>query len=170
MAALISFLSRAARPSALSVAALLAAMTGVLAAIGPFQDFSGSWSGTGTISVSGGSKERLRCRSSYRVTTKQAMDLDLQLQCASDSYKFEFTGSVSANENGSLSGRWTETSRGVGGTILGRARGDRVQVLVETSAFSADLTITTRGNQQSVALRSRGGGETAEATITLHRQ
>jgi hypothetical protein len=117
---------------------LVASALGTLAASGPFEAFPGSWSGTGTISVSGGTKERLRCRASYRVT--------------------------------SATGRWTETTRSVGGTISGQSRGDRIQVLVESSGFSADIGLTTRGSQQSVVLRSRAGGETADAAITLRRQ
>ena len=31
-------------------------------AAGPFESFEGNWTGTGTVSVTNGSKERLRCR------------------------------------------------------------------------------------------------------------
>lgn len=149
---------------------LAASALGALAASGPFEAFPGEWSGTGTISVSGGTKERLRCRASYRVTSASARDLNLTLTCASDSYKFEFSGNVDADDRGFLTGRWTETTRSVGGTISGQGRGDRIQVLVESSGFSADIGLTTRGSQQSVVLRSRAGGETADAAITLRRQ
>ena len=142
---------------------------GLAAPTGPFAEFPGAWSGEGTITLGNGSKDRLRCRANYR-TGSTATNLDLQLVCASDSYKFEFTGNIEASESGSISGRWTETSRNVGGTALGRATGDRVQVLIESSAFSADMTITTRSGQQSVALRSRAAGETASASITLRRR
>ena len=35
------------------------------AASGPFADFVGSWSGTGTISLANGSSERIRCQAAY---------------------------------------------------------------------------------------------------------
>jgi len=37
---------------------------------GPFDILSGSWSGTGTIALSSGTKERIRCKAEYRVVTR----------------------------------------------------------------------------------------------------
>ncbi|MGZ9188286.1 MAG: hypothetical protein ACXW6R_26805, partial [Candidatus Binatia bacterium] len=34
---------------------------------GPFAGFSGSWSGNGTVALSDGTTERIRCRASYNV-------------------------------------------------------------------------------------------------------
>ena len=41
------------------------------------------------------------------------------------------------------------------GTITGRASGERVQARARGDAFSADLSLTTRGNRQSVAVPGR---------------
>ena len=139
------------------------------AAAGPFAEFPGAWAGEGTITFANGSRERLRCRANYRVSGA-ATGLNLQLTCASDSYKFEFTGDIDATESGSISGRWTETSRNVGGTASGHTRGDSIVVLIESSAFSADMTIGTRSGRQTVALKSRAAGETASASITMRRR
>ena len=42
------------------------------------------------------------------------------------------------------------------GTITGRASGERVQAHARGDVFSADLSLTTRGNRQSVAIRPQG--------------
>jgi hypothetical protein len=139
-------------------------------AAGPFAGFEGSWSGEGTVTLESGSKERLRCRATYRVRGVSAADLDLRLICASDSYKFDFTGTARAGGNGAIGGQWTENSRNVGGSISGAARGDRIQVLIESQAFSADLSIVTRGARQSVSMQSRAAGDRVAVVITLRRQ
>ncbi len=142
------------------------------AATGPFSNFDGSWSGDGTVTLAGGGKERLRCRAGYRVRGAGATELDLRLTCASDSYKFDFTGSASAGAGSAITGQWRENSRNVGGNISGQARGNRIQVLIESPVFAADLQMTTHSGRQSVALRSRsnGNGEATNVAITLRRQ
>jgi hypothetical protein len=142
----------------------------VAAPAGPFADFDGSWSGEGTVTLESGSKERLRCRATYRVRGVSAADLDLKLICASDSYKFDFVGNARANDVGTISGQWSETSRNVGGSVSGTARGNRIQVLIESQAFSADLMMITRGARQSVSMQSRAAGEKVAVAITLRRQ
>ncbi len=137
-------------------------------AAGPFAGFSGSWSGTGTIQLANGNKERIRCRATYRVKGSSDSDLDLQLRCDSDTYKFDLTGNFSAGSE-QISGQWTERTRNVGGSVIGRARGERIQVHAETGGFAADITMVTQKGRQSVTIDSRGGGERVQTSITLRQ-
>lgn len=141
----------------------------VAAAAGPFLHFSGHWSGTGTLRQSNGQVERIRCAANYRARGSSGREVDLQLRCASESYKFDLVGQFQADEGSSVVGRWSEQTRNIGGTAIGRARGDRLQVHAEGGAFTADLTMVTRGRRQSVTLTSQGGGQAVSATITLRR-
>ena len=136
---------------------------------GPFHDFSGSWSGTGTLRPSNGPAERVRCSANYRQRGSSEHEIDLQLRCTSDSYNFDLTGQFSADEQNQVSGRWTERTRGIGGTAVGNARGDRLQIHVESSGFAADLVMLTRNRRQSVSIDSQGGGQIVKASITLSR-
>jgi hypothetical protein len=52
-------------------------------------------------------------------------------------------------------------------TFRGRSRA-KFQVVVSAGTFSADLALTTKGNSQSVVIRSHGG-EFKGANITLAR-
>ena len=118
----------------------------------PFAGLAGAWSGSGTISLSDGSKERLRCRATYRVAAGDNA-LQQSLRCASDSYKIELSSDV-VSEGGRVSGSWSEASRGVSGTLQGRASGGRIAVTVDAPGFSANLTLTTTGNKQSISIVS----------------
>jgi len=141
-----------------------------MAASGPFADFSGKWSGTGTLRPEGGSTERIRCNAEYRPRGSTENDVELQLRCASDSYNFDLTGEFTADEKNQITGRWTERTRNVGGTAIGNADGERLQIHTETSTFSADLVLVTRGKKQSVSIDSQGGGQIIKASIALSRE
>jgi hypothetical protein len=125
-----------------------------LAQSAPFAGLSGAWSGSGTILLADGSKERLRCRATYRVSGGENA-LQQSLRCASDSYKIELSSDVTS-EGGRLSGSWSETSRGISGSLQGRAGGGRIAATVDAPGFSANLTLITTGNRQSVSIVSEG--------------
>ncbi|MCR6736403.1 MAG: hypothetical protein NVV83_20970 [Afipia sp.] len=132
----------------------------------PFAGMSGVWSGKGSISLEGGTREAIRCRATYAVRS-DGNALQQTLRCASDSYKIELTSNVVAS-GGKLSGTWSESTRNVSGDVEGTTSGGRFQVMVRAGTFSANLALTTRGNSQSVVIRSEGG-EFKGANITLTR-
>jgi hypothetical protein len=138
-------------------------------AAGPFGDFPGNWSGSGKIRVQGQPPERLRCKASYRARGGSGSQIDLQLSCDSDSYKFDLVGDFEVDDGNKLSGRWSENSRNVGGTAIGNVRGNRMQIHIESSAFSATLTMTTRGRSQKISFDAHGGGQVVDSSITLSR-
>ena len=162
-------------PTSLLLAACLGAAAllyppEAMAQSGPFADFSGKWSGTGTLRPQGGSAERIRCNADYQPRGSGEREVDLQLRCASDSYNFDLTGQFTADEKNQITGRWTERTRNVGGTAIGNARGERLQIHTETSTFSADLDLVTRGKKQNVSIDSQGGGQIIKASIALTRE
>ena len=134
---------------------------------GPFAALQGSWSGTGTIVLSSGAKERIRCRSNDRVGSSNT-ELRLDLNCESDSYQFNLESQI-LYRDGTVSGNWFETTRATGGTISGRIAGNQIQVRAEGQTFSAILSVTTRGERQSISIRSPGS-EMSDVTITLSRK
>ncbi|MBR1030325.1 hypothetical protein [Bradyrhizobium liaoningense] len=119
-----------------------------------FSGLAGAWSGTGAISLSDGSKERLRCRATYRVNGPESV-LQQTLRCASDSYRFDLSSEV-VSQDGHISGTWSEASRNISGSLEGRASAGHIAATVEAAGFSANLTLTTQGNHQSVSVVSQG--------------
>jgi hypothetical protein len=152
----------------LAIASLLAAVTfgsASFAQSGPFSGMAGNWSGGGTVTLDDGSTERIRCRATYAVSPS-GEGLNQTLTCASDSYKFNLASNVVAH-GGSISGTWSEATRNVTGTIEGRGSSGRFQVVASAPGFTANLSLTTQGNRQSIVIRS----ETAfrNASISLSR-
>ena len=112
-------------------------------------------------------QDQLRCRANY-TPGQGGEQLRLNIRCASDNYNFNLSSDVT-NRNGRISGQWTETSRNASGTVTGRASGERVQAHARGDAFSAELSLTTRGNRQSVAIRPQGT-EVQQVSLALNRR
>jgi hypothetical protein len=134
-------------------AILMSSMSASRAESGPFAGFDGAWNGSGTVSLSDGSSEQIRCRATY--TVRSGTGLHQTLRCASDSYKFDLSSDVTS-QGDQVTGSWGEASRNIYGNLQGTAGGGRIDVFVEAAGFAANLTLTTRGNKQSVSISSKG--------------
>jgi hypothetical protein len=135
----------------------------------PFSNLPGKWSGTGKIRVKGQDAERLRCRANYQPRGSSGSTIAIRLACDSDSYKFELVGDFNADSGNAISGRWTENTRNIGGSAIGKVAGDRFDLHIESSAFAANLRMVTRSDRQSVTFDAQGGGQIVDASITLNK-
>ncbi|HET7887309.1 MAG TPA: hypothetical protein VFL62_13860 [Bradyrhizobium sp.] len=142
------------RAGAVIAALVLPASAGHAQSARPFAGFDGAWSGNGTVSLSDGSSERLRCKAVYQVDGS-GLVLKQTLRCASDSYKFDLSSDVTSHGD-HITGNWSETNRNVSGSLLGTAGNGRIDVTVESAAFTATLTLRTSGNKQTVQISSKG--------------
>jgi hypothetical protein len=132
---------------------------------GPFAGMAGVWSGGGTVTLDDGSSERIRCRATYAVGNG-GNGLNQSLTCASDSYRFNLSSNV-VSSGGSLSGTWSESSRGISGSLEGRGAAGNFQVIASAPGFSASISLKTAGNKQSVVIRSES--QIRGASISLSR-
>jgi len=133
----------------------------------PFAGLSGPWSGAGTVTMTNGATERIRCKASYAVNAT-GKALQQSLRCASDSYRLEIRSNVSS-ERGSLSGSWAEATRGLSGNVSGRATGAAISANVAGAGFTARLNVRTQGDKQSVTLKPQGDSEVSAVSISLRK-
>src|SRR4029079_8448883 len=131
---------------------------------GPFAGFDGNWSGTGTVALSNGTTENIRCKADYKVNAS-GLGLKQNLHCASDSYKFDLSSDVTS-QGERISGNWSEKSRQIFGNLQGTAGGGQINVFVEASGFAANLNLRTTGNKQSVQIDSKGEIRGVKITMT----
>ena len=144
-------------------AALMFSISASHAQSSPFAGFDGAWSGTGTVSLSDGTTEHIRCKADYKVSGT-GLGLKQSLHCASDSYKFDLSSDVTS-QGDRISGNWTEASRNIFGNLQGTAGGGQIDVFVEANGFAANLTLRTTGNKQTVQISSKG--EIRGVSITM---
>jgi hypothetical protein len=145
--------------------AVLASGSASHAQSGPFAGMAGVWSGGGTVTLDDGSTERIRCRATYAVGSG-GNGLNQSLTCASDSYRFNLSSNVIAS-GGSLSGTWSESSRGITGSLEGRGSNGNFQVIASAPGFNANISLRTSGNRQSVVIRAES--QFRGASISLSR-
>jgi hypothetical protein len=152
------------RRSIFALATLLVSGSASYAQSAPFAGLAGFWSGAGSVTLDDGSTEKIRCRATYAVSGNGA-GLNQTLVCASDSYKFDLRTNVVA-EQGSVSGSWSESSRGINGNLSGRASSGNFQVVATAAGFTANITLTTHGNKQSVVIRPDSQFKGASISLT----
>ena len=130
----------------------------------PFAGLSGKWSGDGSIILTKGTTERLRCDATY-VVGGGGENMDLTLRCTRDSYHFDLRIGL-ADTAGTVLGNWSEASQNVEGGISGTDSKGLIQVTARGQTFSAAVTVATHGSQQSVRIRAKSG-ELSQVNITL---
>jgi len=128
-----------------------------------FAGLSGAWSGGGTVSMSDGSTERLRCKADYKVESSGTA-LKQNLHCASDSYKFDLTSDVTS-QGDRVFGQWSEPNRNIFGSVQGTGAGGKIDVVVQAPGFTANLSLHTAGNKQSVLISANGDIKTVSITM-----
>ncbi len=134
---------------------------------GPFAGLSGPWSGSGIITMADGESERIRCRATYAVQAA-GRAMSQNLHCASPSYRLEIVAHIVSN-GGSISGSWSETTRGISGSVSGHAMGPSIEARVMGGAFAANVRIRTRGSSQFVGITPQAGTDVATVAITMRR-
>src|SRR5438552_8315570 len=147
------FLGQAIKAAGIGAALMLSVSAGH-AQSGPFAGFDGAWSGNGTVTLSDGAIERIRCKADYKVNGT-GLGLKQNLHCASDSYKFDLSSDVTSYGD-RIAGNWSEASRNIFGNLQGTAGGGQIEVFVEANGFAANLTLKTSGNRQTVQINSKG--------------
>jgi hypothetical protein len=159
-----SLLGQAFAAAGLGAALMLSAIPSHAQAGGPFAGFDGNWSGTGTVALSNGTTENIRCRADYKVNAS-GMGLKQNLHCASDSYKFDLSSDVTS-QGERISGNWSETNRNIFGNLQGTAGGGQIDVFVEANGFAANLSLRTNGTKQTVQISSKGEIRGVNITMT----
>jgi hypothetical protein len=134
---------------------------------GPFEGLSGSWRGSGAVTLKNGTQERLSCRATYDVENA-GNTVRMNLRCASESYKFDLKSSV-VSQRGAIGGTWSEDTYRVSGSVSGTASPDSVQARISGPTFAAGMTIRTSGRKtQSVTITTDGQALTRIA-LTMSR-
>ncbi len=151
-----------------SVAALLS-VAGIApaAAAGPFTGFPGEWSGTGDITMSDGSHDRIKCKASYSAGPS-GESLNINVNCASDSYRVNIISNIVA-QGETFSGTWRETTRQVSGDVTGRVPGPgQYQASLQGTGFGIELAATSNGKVQAITINAQGT-DVQNVRISLRR-
>lgn len=135
-------------------------------AMATLDSLAGTWSGTGSMKLTEGPRERIRCRAIY-VVKRPDKSISFELKCASDAYKMVLSAQI--EQDGSvISGNWFESEYRQGGKIYGTSSDGIVEARIEGNTVAAFVTIRTKASHQSFLLEAPGAWA-SEVSVELDR-
>jgi hypothetical protein len=150
----------------LTAAIAPAALFACAAAADPIDALPGYWSGHGSIALSNGKTERVKCRVIYR--SDGGGQIRQSLRCAGTD--FNINSSADFEVRGSrVSGTWEEKTYAAKGAVSGRYRGDSFSLSIKGAHFNASMNLTLSNCRQSVSITPRGL-EVSRVSITLAKE
>ena len=128
-------------------------------------DFSGRWSGSGTVKLQGDRQERISCRATY--SAAGATTVVQTLRCANPRYSFNFRSSMRLN-GARVSGQWQDDAHGRSGILSGSLRSKAVALTISGAGFSASMYMRVDACNQSISVRPRGN-EIVQVAVRLRK-
>ncbi|KUO62816.1 MAG: hypothetical protein APF80_03825 [Alphaproteobacteria bacterium BRH_c36] len=131
----------------------MAAVPGPLAAAG-IHDLAGRWSGWGSVKLTNGATEQVKCVATYFIE-KAGSTLDQNLRCASASYKIDAKANYSVTGS-RVSGSWEERTHSAKGEVAGQVTDNHFKLLVKGDTFTANMTMSSSACKQSISITPQG--------------
>jgi hypothetical protein len=133
----------------------------------PFAKFIGGWAGTGQVTSSKGTVEKIRCRANYSIGANE-QSVTQSLVCASDSYRIQIHTFVVADAQ-NVRGHWEEATRQATGQLTGTIADGRFEGTISAPAFTAEMSLAAVGRSQTIVIAPRGG-DISRVSIVLSRE
>jgi hypothetical protein len=150
----------------LTAATLPAMAFACVALADPIGNLSGYWSGNGSIALSNGKTERVKCQVFYK--TEGASQIRQTMRCASADYSINALAELRVN-GAQVSGTWEEKTYAAKGDITGRFGSDGFALSIQGANFSAAMNVTLSSCKQSLNITPQGL-EVTRVSITLAKE
>jgi hypothetical protein len=144
-------LTRLGAPLALYISALGAWSA---SAASPFAELPGRWSGWGSVVMSNGSSEQVKCVATYFLQNG-GDGVQQNLRCASSNYKIDATASFLLKGT-QVTGVWEEKTWSATGDVTGKFNGNAFDLSIRGPHFSAAMAVTTTSCKQSISIAPTG--------------
>jgi hypothetical protein len=128
-------------------------------------DLSGFWSGSGSIALSNGKTERVKCNVVYKTESGQIRQT---MRCASPDYAINALADLHL-KGGQVSGTWEEKTYAAKGDVSGRFGGESFALSIQGATFSAVMNLTLSSCKQSLNITPRGL-EVTRVAISLAKE
>jgi hypothetical protein len=139
------------RSQAIASASLaLLLVIAVPAAAGPIEDLTGYWTGAGTVLLTNGSTERVKCAVVYKVGGG-GTQIKQTLRCASADYTINAAAELRVN-GAQVSGSWEEKTYSATGEVAGRYTGSSFVLSIKGQNFTAAMNVGLSSCKQSISI------------------
>lgn len=115
-------------------------------------DLPGRWTGWGSVTLTTGQSEQVKCVATYFV---EGAAVRQNLRCASQSYKIDAVANLSV-ANGRVTGQWEERTWSVGGSVTGRQTDKGFDLAINGPNFGAAMMVGGTNCKQSINIMPKG--------------
>ncbi|MEO1207145.1 MAG: hypothetical protein AAFV45_12530 [Pseudomonadota bacterium] len=105
----------------------------------PVTDLAGRWSGWGTVNMTNGTKERVKCVSTFFIENGES-SVRQNLRCASSAYKIDVRSDLNVKGK-AITGTWEERNHNNSGQITGRLSGSTFRLAISGPVLNAKMTL-----------------------------
>lgn len=147
----------------LGLLALLA--FGQVVAADPVEELAGYWTGSGSVLLTNGKTERVKCQVIYKTETGSVRQT---LRCASVDYSINALAELRI-KGGQVTGSWEEKTYAAKGDVTGRYSGETFALTIQGANFSAAMNVTLSNCKQSINI-SPQGLEVSRVAIALAKE
>jgi hypothetical protein len=131
----------------------LCAMTWAAGA-SPIDELTGYWTGTGSITLSSGTTERVKCAVTYKVSDRGGQ-IKQTIRCASTDYSINALADLRIKGE-QVSGSWEEKTYSATGQVTGRYTGSSFVLSIQGASFTAAMNVTLSACKQSISISPQG--------------
>lgn len=137
-----------------SVLATCAVVLGGDAGAAPIDDLTGYWNGSGSVHMSNGNTERVKCAVTYKVS-ENSSQIRQTIRCASADYKIDAQADLRV-KGAQVSGNWEEKTYSATGQVSGRYTGSNFVLSIQGTNFNAAMNVTLSNCKQSINITPQG--------------
>jgi hypothetical protein len=119
----------------------------------PIGDLAGFWSGSGSVTLSSGNTERVKCQVFYK--SENNSQVRQTLRCASTDYTINATADLQV-KGGQVTGSWEEKTYAAKGEVSGRYSGESFNLMIKGANFTAAMNVTLSACKQSINITPKG--------------
>jgi hypothetical protein len=150
----------------LAAAALATLLCTWLVLADPIADLNGFWTGNGSVVLSGGNTERVKCQVFYKAAEGGAQ-IRQTMRCASSDYTINALAELRVR-GGQVTGSWEEKTYSAKGEVTGRFSGESFVLSIQGANFTAAMNVSLSSCKQNISITPKGLDVT-RVTITLSK-
>ena len=135
-------------------AALALALAATGARAGSIDEMTGYWTGSGSVVLSNGNTERVKCAVTYKISEGDTQ-IKQSMRCASADYNINASADLNVKGQ-SVTGSWEEKTYSAVGEVSGRYTGSNFVLSIKGASFTASMNLTVSDCKQSISISPQG--------------
>ncbi|HEU4646708.1 MAG TPA: hypothetical protein VFS80_14215 [Burkholderiales bacterium] len=135
-------------------AALALALAATGARAGSIDEMTGYWTGSGSVVLSNGNTERVKCAVTYKIS-EGGTQIKQSMRCASADYNINASADLNVKGQ-SVTGSWEEKTYSAVGEVSGRYTGSNFVLSIKGASFTASMNLTVSDCKQSISIAPQG--------------